>query len=238
MTAGTPDPSFEVAKPTRPAASDLLLGAGGAYLLSVPLLGLLVGNAGARAWPLALVWGLSVLVNASHFGATLLRVYGERAERRKYALFAVWVTAPSLELFWLGVHDTWVGSAMVTTSFGMHTLAFTAIWISATHSAQYLGVTHHFVRQRGEEGRLPTYLVRATLAGNGAFVIPALIFTPGLLGGELGITRTPGSAWGGTSSRRGTTRRLGGQFARNTETHPSWAAWGGGWARRLRASAT
>ena len=323
MADSAPDLSFEAARPASPDASDLLLGAGGAYLLSVPLLGWWVGSAGGSDWPLALVWGLSVLVNAPHYGATLLRVYGQRVERRKYALFAGWATAALLGIFWWGTQDVWVGSALVTVYFSwspwhfaaqnfgiallflrrqgavvsqttrrllqasfalsilltllalnvegssslpaptrsgqapridllrigippriavpillaglvgyalclagaawrllreaparsllpvaalvvcqafwftlpalaqltghfdLRTLAFTAIWISAAHSAQYLWVTHHFARQRGEQGRLPAYLVRATLVGNAAFVIPAFLCAPGLLGGEL-----------------------------------------------------
>ena len=323
MVAGTPDSGFRAAKRGGLSTSDLLLGAGGAYLLSVPLLWLLAGSSGASAWPMALVWGLSVLVNAPHYGATLLRVYGQRAERRKYALFAVWATGLLLGLFWLGVHDAWVGSALVTAyfswspwhfaaqnfgiallflrrqgvavtpatrrllqasfalsvlltllalnaessnslpaptrggqvpnidllrigipsdiaaasilasllayllclagagwrlyreappqcllpvgalvlcqafwftlpslallggAFDTRSLAFTAIWISAAHSAQYLWVTHHFARQSGEPRRLPAYFGRATLVGNAAFVIPAFLCAPALLGGDL-----------------------------------------------------
>lgn len=323
MAARAPETGVPTAKRGGHATSDLLLGAGGAYLISIPLLWLLAGNAGARDWPLALAWGLSVFVNAPHYGATLLRVYGQRAERRKYALFAIWATALLLGLFWLGVHDAWVGSALVTVyfswspwhfaaqnfgiallflrrqgarvtpitrrllqasfalsilltllalnvegsnslpaptrggqspridllrvgipvgiaaasmlagllayalclaaagwrlyreapprcllpvaalvlcqalwftlpalaqlsgNFGMRSLAFTAIWISAAHSAQYLWVTHHFARRRGDGGHLPAYLARATLAGNAVFVIPAFLCAPGLLGGTL-----------------------------------------------------
>jgi len=67
----------------------------------------------------------------------------------------------------------------------MRSLAFTAIWISAAHSAQYLWVTHHFARQSGEPRQLPAYFGRATLVGNAAFVIPALLFAPALMGGDL-----------------------------------------------------
>ncbi|NRA08574.1 MAG: tetratricopeptide repeat protein, partial [Myxococcales bacterium] len=84
---------------------------------------------------------------------------------------AFWFTLPSLAL---------LGGAFDTRS-----LAFTAIWISAAHSAQYLWVTHHFARQSGEPRRLPAYFGRATLVGNAAFVIPAFLCAPALLGGDL-----------------------------------------------------
>ena len=323
MAASAPDPAFPAPAPSRASALDLLLGAGGAYLLSIPLLGWWAGRAGGSDWPLALVWGLSILVNAPHYGATLLRVYGRPAERRKYARVAGWATALLLGSFWWGTWNAWVGSALVTLYFSwspwhfaaqnfgiallflrrqgasvstptrrllqasfalsilltllalnvegssslpaptrsgqapridllrlgiapgiagpvllasalayalclavagwrltreapprsllpvaslvlcqalwftlpalaqltgrfdLRTLAFTAIWISAAHSAQYLWVTHHFARRRGEAPRLPAYLARTTLVGNAAFVIPAFLCAPSLLGGNL-----------------------------------------------------
>ena len=140
MSISAPGPNVHAARPTRPSISDLLLGAGGAYLLSVPLLGWWMGSAGASDWPLVLVWSLSVLVNAPHYGATLLRVYGQRAERRKYALFSAWATAILLALFWWGTRNPWVGSALVTVYF---------TWSPWHFAAQNFGVALLFLRREG-----------------------------------------------------------------------------------------
>jgi tetratricopeptide (TPR) repeat protein len=299
-------------------APDLLLGAGGAYLISVPLL--LLAASGAARWPLLIVWALEVLVNGPHYGATLLRVYETRDERRKYAFFAVWATLLLAALFAVGAHEALVGSLLVTLyfswspwhfagqnygvavmflrrsgvvvapgtrrllyasfalsfaltflalhaegssslpaptrgspeqapellrlgipgvlahalmaacaaaylgclaaaalrlrreatlrqllpvaslaltqalwfslpavahltgSWSLRNLAFAAVWISAAHSLQYLWVTSHYAKRRAPRTKLPSYLLRATLAGNGVFVIPAILFAPALLG--------------------------------------------------------
>ena len=54
---------------------DLLLGAGGAYLFSVPLIWIFASGASASDWPYTIVWIVAILINGPHYGATLLRVY-------------------------------------------------------------------------------------------------------------------------------------------------------------------
>ncbi len=302
---------------------DLLLGAGALYLLSVPAFWLAARGAVASDWPLSLVWVLAILVNSPHYGATLLRVYEQREERRRYAFFAVWATGLLLAIFAVGLHQPVVGSLLLTLYFtwspwhfagqnygvalmflrrsgipvslrtqrllyasfalsfaltflalhvegsssyqaptrggpaeeiallrlgipgplagmGMlacgvaylasllgvavslcrvatarqllpvaclvllqalwftvpslldltgawsaRSLAFAAIWISATHSLQYLWVTSYYARRSTPGTGLGRYLLKATLAGNAVFVIPAVVFAPGWLGGRL-----------------------------------------------------
>jgi hypothetical protein len=302
---------------------DLLLGAGGAYLLSVPLL--LVAAAGATAahWPFAAAWAIAILINGPHYGATLLRVYERPEERRRYARVAVGATLLLSALFAAGLYEPLVGSLLVTAyvtwspwhfagqNYGVamtflgrsgvavaprvrrllhasfvlsfllacvalhaegsrnlpapgrsgdpdalsllrlgiplslagplllagsaaylvalagaalglvrtagarvllpvgaialcqalwfavpafldvsrpgaaRPLVFAALWISAAHSLQYLWVTYHFARRGDASTRLGSYLLRATLAGNAAIVVPGIAAAPALLGGSL-----------------------------------------------------
>ena len=73
-------------------ASDLLLGAGVAYLVSVPVILLAARTLDASAWPYFVIWFVGLAINGPHYGATLLRVYRGRDERRKYAFFTIWVS--------------------------------------------------------------------------------------------------------------------------------------------------
>jgi len=304
-------------------AADLLLGAGVAYLASVPLIFLFAGTSAARVWPVDAAWVIAILINGPHYGATLLRVYEQRDERRRYAIFSVWATLALLLAFCVGVYRPLVGSLLLTVYFtwspwhfagqnygvalmflrrsgvavaprtkrrlqvsfvlsfaltvlalnaagstslqaptrsggyedlellrlgiphalgiplvlgcgaayllsliavgrqllreatarqllpvaslvacqalwfavpsvldathawSSRTLAFAAIWISAAHSLQYLWVTFHYARQGDGRTRLSSYLLKTTLAGNAAIVIPGVLFAPMLLGGPL-----------------------------------------------------
>ena len=98
-------------------SSDLLIGAGGAYLLSIPLLFLAASGAVASDWPFTAIWVIAILINGPHYGATLLRIYAKREERRRYAAFAVWVTLLFAAIFVVGLHDAYVGALIVTAYF-------------------------------------------------------------------------------------------------------------------------
>ena len=54
--------------------ADWLLGSGGAYLLTVPLLGAVFLRPGGPTLTF-LTLGVSLLISGPHYGATLLRVY-------------------------------------------------------------------------------------------------------------------------------------------------------------------
>jgi hypothetical protein len=302
---------------------DLLIGAGGAYLLSVPILWFALSGAVASDWTFTPIWIIAILINGPHYGATLLRVYEQREERHRYALFAVWGTALCAAIFVAGLYEPWVGALIVTVYFSwspwhfagqnygislmflrrsgveisplakrllyasfllsfvlaflalhiegstgasapprsalytapvllrlgipdaiagalflasgaaylfcvvgavailwrrarlrvllpvlslvlcqalwfsvpalldatrawsIRSLAFAAIWISAAHSMQYLWVTFHYAKRSATRTRLSQYLLKTTLAGNAAIVLPGIFFAPMLLGTSL-----------------------------------------------------
>ena len=61
-------------------------------------------------------------------------------------------------------------------------LAFTAVWASIAHSVQYLWITSYYAKQSGASRRLTPYLGKALLAGVLIGELPALLFSPRLLG--------------------------------------------------------
>ena len=119
---------------------DLLLGAGVGYLLSVPLLALVSELSGVGQWPLPLFALLTLLISGPHYGATILRVYEHRQDRRRYAFFAVWATLVLCALFAVGVHDARVGSLLVTLYVS---------WSPWHFSGQNYGLALTFLRRRG-----------------------------------------------------------------------------------------
>jgi hypothetical protein len=140
---------------------DLLLGCGGLYAVAVGLL-----YATALGW-LAVEWAvlstalLAFLVNGPHYGATLLRVYEERAERRKYAFFSVYVTIALCALFVTGLHVRTVGSLLLTAYF---------TWAPWHFSGQNYGLAVMFLRRRGVE-----VTPAAKRALYGSFVLSAAV---------------------------------------------------------------
>jgi hypothetical protein len=84
---------------------------------------------------------------------------------------ALWFSVPSL--------------LDATKAWSIRSLAFAAIWISAAHSMQYLWVTFHYAKQSAARTRLSKYLLKTTLAGNAAIILPGIFFAPMLLGTSL-----------------------------------------------------
>ncbi len=132
------------ASPTQPRwlwgfSRDLLLGCGAWYLLLFPAL-VFAGPAIRSLQPLYLAPLLIFLISTPHYGATLVRVYEQRGERRAYAFFTVWTTLALIALFVWGVQNAAVG-----------TLLFTAYltWSPWHYTGQNYGIAVMFMRRRG-----------------------------------------------------------------------------------------
>jgi tetratricopeptide (TPR) repeat protein len=117
---------------------DLLLGCGALYLFvtlayvfsDVPL----PGNQTRALLVLAL--------STPHYGATILRVYEQRQERRAYALFAVWATLLVAGSFVAGLMVETIGAWLVTIFF---------TWSPWHYTGQNYGIAVMFLRRRGVE---------------------------------------------------------------------------------------
>ena len=119
---------------------DLSIGAGLAYLLSVPLL-LWLGRASAlTGWPVIAGAAFALFIAGPHYGATLLRVYEQREDRRRYAIFSLWATVALAALFVVGLRNVLVGSLLVTAY---------ASWSPWHFSGQNYGLALLFLRRRG-----------------------------------------------------------------------------------------
>jgi tetratricopeptide (TPR) repeat protein len=120
--------------------TDLLLGAGVGYLVSIPMLAVASDLWEVAGWSIAASALLSLFISGPHYGATILRVYERRDDRRKYALFAVWATLALCALFVVGLHDALVGSILITLY---------ATWSPWHFSGQNYGIALMFLRRRG-----------------------------------------------------------------------------------------
>ena len=110
-------------------ARDLLFGCG--LLYAALFAGLLAFGPTLRPLqPLYLAPLLILLVSTPHYGATLLRVYEQREERRAYAFFTVWVTLALCAPLW---------SAFSTTTAEMQFVEHAA-WIPVINANYALGI--------------------------------------------------------------------------------------------------
>lgn len=95
---------------------DLVWGCGLGYLAFFPLLLLVLWltriELGA-GW-LILTGVVTLLTNSPHYGATLLRVYERAEDRRRYALFATWISLLIWAAFVVATREAWVGSLLAT----------------------------------------------------------------------------------------------------------------------------
>lgn len=119
---------------------DLLIGCGLAYVLSIPLLFALSEVTGMSQWPMGSVMLLALLVNGPHYGATIVRVYDAREDRRKYFVFAVYLTLAVWGLFAASSHNLWLSSALITVY---------ATWTPWHFSGQNYGLALMFLQRRG-----------------------------------------------------------------------------------------
>lgn len=118
-------------------AADLLLGCGLLYALL--FFALSAGN-GMHMLPTGLLPVLLVLVSLPHYGATLVRVYEQRGDRLRYALFAVWATLAVAVVFVVSLYDAAVGSIFLTVYL---------TWSPWHYAGQNYGLASMFLGRRG-----------------------------------------------------------------------------------------
>jgi tetratricopeptide (TPR) repeat protein len=121
---------------------DLLVGCGLGYIALVPVL-LAYGYAsGDQSWPVGAVVAFGMLINAPHYGATVLRVYGDRGDRAKYRFFALHATLALAILFAGASRSVWLASAVITIYL---------TWSPWHFAGQNYGLALMFLRRRGVE---------------------------------------------------------------------------------------
>ena len=121
---------------------DLWVGCGLGYIALVPVLLIYGLSNGVRAWPLAAVTALGMLINAPHYGATILRVYSNRADRAKYRFFTLHATVVLVLALAVACHNWWVASILIT---------FYLTWSPWHFAGQNYGIALMFLRRRGVE---------------------------------------------------------------------------------------
>lgn len=115
---------------------DLLFGCGLAWI-GVLVWQILSGGSLSALVPGAL---LVLAFSLPHYGATLLRVYEVRADRRRYALFAVYGSLLLLVLFVVGLRSPLAGSAILTVYL---------LWSPWHYTGQNYGIFLMLLGRRG-----------------------------------------------------------------------------------------
>jgi tetratricopeptide (TPR) repeat protein len=162
-------------------ASDLLLGCGVAYALFVALLLLAPRMPSSFAFMIAVV---GLVTNTPHYGATILRVYEQRTDRRRYSLFALHATAVIGLLFGTGLYWAPLGSLLVTLY---------VTWSPWHFAGQNYGLAVMFLRRRGVALDPRTKrLVYASFFLS--FLLSFLALHSG--GGRIGVTPVPVEIFG------------------------------------------
>jgi len=118
---------------------DLLLGCGVGYVIVLAFL-CVFGSEVRQGLAPGLLPFLTVLIGAPHYGATLLRVYERREDRRAYALFSVWATLLLATLFVVSTRSVWLGSLVLTVYI---------TWSPWHYTGQNYGLAVMFLRRRG-----------------------------------------------------------------------------------------
>jgi tetratricopeptide (TPR) repeat protein len=118
---------------------DLMLGCGLAYLIVFVALTVSGSEIRALVSPGILLLG-ALVTGTPHYGATLLRVYERREDRRTYAIFAVWVTLLIAVAFVVGTRNAAVASVLFTVY---------VTWNAWHYSGQNYGISLMFLGRRG-----------------------------------------------------------------------------------------
>ena len=120
---------------------DLVLGCGLGYMAIFVALAL--AGPGIRALlPLGMLPIVSVFAGTPHYGATLLRVYEHRSERRAYVFFTVYGTAVVWAFYVAGLYHAALGSLL---------LSLYLTWSPWHYTGQNYGISLLFLRRRGIE---------------------------------------------------------------------------------------
>ncbi len=120
---------------------DLLLGCGGLYLLLFAILAL-AGPEIRAGQPTILFPLIAMLAGTPHYGATLLRVYERRHDRRGYVLFSLWATLAVAATFVAGL---WVPAA------GVFLVTLYLTWSPWHYTGQNYGIAVMLLRRAGVE---------------------------------------------------------------------------------------
>jgi tetratricopeptide (TPR) repeat protein len=121
------------------AVPDLLLGCGLGYVVVIGFLCAFGPQVRDAIAPGVLPF-VSVLIGAPHYGATLLRVYERREDRRAYALFAVHASLFLAAAFVVATRWLWLGSLLLTVYL---------TWSPWHYTGQNYGLSVMFLRRRG-----------------------------------------------------------------------------------------
>jgi hypothetical protein len=168
-------------------ASDLLLGAGLGYLISLPLLVAIGAALRLDRWPLEAALVLGLLFSTPHYGATLLRVYQRGEDRRRYALFAIHGSLALLALLIAGVRVPLLGSLLITVYLA---------WSPWHFAGQNYGISLMFLRRSGvsvDDGARRWLYIAFLLS----FALTALVFQTQ----DSSATFAPDPVSGGTGYR-------------------------------------
>ncbi len=158
-------------------AVDLLIGCGLGYLLFIPVLLYVATTTGTTGWPPIAVTLIALLANAPHYGATVLRVYEAREDRRKYAVFSLYITIALALLLVASTRSIWLSSLLITVY---------VTWSPWHFAGQNYGLTLMFLRRRGIAVDLTTKRLIY-----GSFVLSAVLAIIAIHGGHDEIVFAP-----------------------------------------------
>jgi len=118
---------------------DLFLGCGILYGVVVAIYAI-AGSQLRALHPVYLLSLLILLTTMPHYGATLLRVYEHRADRRGYVIFSVYATIAVFAAYAYGVYNTYFASVLLTIYL---------TWSPWHYSGQNYGIAVMFLHRRG-----------------------------------------------------------------------------------------
>jgi hypothetical protein len=131
---------------------DLLFGCGLLYALAFGVF-LVAGEEIRSAQPSVLFPLLILMLSVPHYGATLLRVYERRRERRAYVVFSLWATLAIAVLFLASLRVPFLATLLVTLYLS---------WSPWHYTGQNYGIAAMFLRRGGvalgPELKRPLYL--------------------------------------------------------------------------------